>query len=140
MDIDAFMHTNTLVKVRDGSSSLLFDNWLRHGAVVDVFELEGLDGLRGISINVAYSYGQWDVSFLSKFFDLLVIGFSTTISVLLLYYKGCGYLAAFHNGCILFGFGFSSVEVKRGCAASYFPEFMVICTSLEDFSIWLAVF
>lgn len=44
-DVDVFMRTNTLVKIRDESSSLLFDNWSGQGAVVDIFELADLDGI-----------------------------------------------------------------------------------------------
>lgn len=61
------MRSNTLVKVRDGSSSLLFDNWSGHGAVVDMFELEDLDCLRGISLHEVFAHGQWDVILLFYF-------------------------------------------------------------------------
>lgn len=67
IDIDVLMRSNTLVKVRDGSSSLLFYNWSGHGAVVDMFELEDLDCLRGISLHEVFAHGQWDVILLFYF-------------------------------------------------------------------------
>lgn len=85
------MCANTLVQVRDGRSSLLFDKWMSQSALVDVFEREEMADLRAISIAEAYVHGQWDVVFLSNFLNPVVIGFlqqlhftfSTTLDVII---------------------------------------------------------
>lgn len=73
--VDAFMRSTTLILVKNGSSSLFFDNWSGQGEVVDIFLLEVMTALRSISLSEAYVDGQWNSGFLTDFLEPHVIHF-----------------------------------------------------------------